>query len=590
MEPATTEPTDPRLESMSERIERLETRLAVIERRLGYGYPATPEPEDVHTEEESERAVDRRPAVGAVEVIPLIGRTIMILGGAFVLRAATEGELLSPSVGSTLGIIYALFWLVLADRAARAGRASATFYGIAMAVIAFPLLWESTAQFGSMGPLSSAALLAGITAAGLGVCALRDLHRLAWVIGLSSAASALGLAVATRVLWPFVASLLLLALTTVWMGWYRDWRSLAGFVAVPTCSAVLMTTLVVLIGDAERTASMVSAETVLGLQLALVLVYVGSFISRTLATSRELCLGPIVMGATAAAVGLGGAIALSRSGAVPGTALGIFGFLMGAACYGASFTLIDRAATRRTNFVFYTTLALAFTVVACEAVLHGPALPVTLGLAAVSAAWIGGWRQRATLSLHGALYLVAAGVTSGAIMGSIATLSVPGTLPGPWLTPATVFTLALALLCCAFPVATHGRTWGSLVRVPRFIFLLIAVLGLAGAALTLFGRWLPLDASGQLDAGVLAVARTGILALAAVGLAWLGRSTRLAEAHWLVYPVLVVGGLKLMLEDFRVGRPATLVISLALYGAALILAPGLTRRKRRSPEMPEASR
>ncbi|MDX1504016.1 MAG: hypothetical protein R3325_16780, partial [Thermoanaerobaculia bacterium] len=77
----------------------------------------------------------------------------------------------------------------------------------------------------------------------------------------------------------------------------------------------------------------------------------------------------------------------------------------------------------------------------------------------------------------------------------------------------------------------------------------------------------------------LASLRTAVLACAAVALAGLSRRPRLGEAVWLVYPALLAGGLHLLLEDLRAGRPLTLVVSFALYGAALILSPRLVRRR-----------
>jgi hypothetical protein len=66
----------------------------------------------------------------------------------------------------------------------------------------------------------------------------------------------------------------------------------------------------------------------------------------------------------------------------------------------------------------------------------------------------------------------------------------------------------------------------------------------------------------------------------AILLAWSCRLPRLKEAAWLVYPVLVAGGIHLLVEDLRSGRPLTLVVSFALYGSALILSPRLVRRGR----------
>jgi hypothetical protein len=47
-----------------------------------------------------------------------------------------------------------------------------------------------------------------------------------------------------------------------------------------------------------------------------------------------------------------------------------------------------------------------------------------------------------------------------------------------------------------------------------------------------------------------------------------------------VCPLLVLGGVKLLGEDLRHGRPATVFASLVLYGIALIVAPRLVRRNR----------
>ena len=55
--------------------------------------------------------------------------------------------------------------------------------------------------------------------------------------------------------------------------------------------------------------------------------------------------------------------------------------------------------------------------------------------------------------------------------------------------------------------------------------------------------------------------------------------------EWLVYPLLALGGLKLLTEDLLSGRAATLSASFLLYGTALTLAPRLARsgRDSRSP-------
>jgi len=51
-------------------------------------------------------------------------------------------------------------------------------------------------------------------------------------------------------------------------------------------------------------------------------------------------------------------------------------------------------------------------------------------------------------------------------------------------------------------------------------------------------------------------------------------------------PLLVVTGLKMVAQDFGQSRPATLFIALALYGAALIVAPRLRRARKATGDSP----
>jgi hypothetical protein len=81
------------------------------------------------------------------------------------------------------------------------------------------------------------------------------------------------------------------------------------------------------------------------------------------------------------------------------------------------------------------------------------------------------------------------------------------------------------------------------------------------------------------DNGAAAVAGTAVLAGLAILLALGARGGALPELGWLVYPLVAAGGVKLVFEDLREGRPATLVASLALYGLVLTLAPRLMKAR-----------
>ena len=68
---------------------------------------------------------------------------------------------------------------------------------------------------------------------------------------------------------------------------------------------------------------------------------------------------------------------------------------------------------------------------------------------------------------------------------------------------------------------------------------------------------------------------TRISTASSVTLALSSRYKRWPEARWLVYPVLILVGFKLFLEDFPNGEPVTLFIAFALVGSALILVAKL---------------
>ena len=80
--------------------------------------------------------------------------------------------------------------------------------------------------------------------------------------------------------------------------------------------------------------------------------------------------------------------------------------------------------------------------------------------------------------------------------------------------------------------------------------------------------------------GQVATLRTALLVSDVLALAWAARALDFVEGAWLIYPLLVLTGLKFVLEDLRAGQPATLLVGFALYGLALIVGPRLCRRSR----------
>jgi hypothetical protein len=151
-------------------------------------------------------------------------------------------------------------------------------------------------------------------------------------------------------------------------------------------------------------------------------------------------------------------------------------------------------------------------------------------------------------------------------------------------------TLAALGVASSLDFARESPVWGPAgVRAPELLLLAVLAWGafgvVAAAATAAFlgepGAAVPgAVGSAAVDPAALALLRMVVVAGAALLLAWVGRFRRYQEAVWLVYPVLVAGGFKLVLEDFLLGRAAELFAALGLYGAVLIVAPRVARASR----------
>jgi len=140
--------------------------------------------------------------------------------------------------------------------------------------------------------------------------------------------------------------------------------------------------------------------------------------------------------------------------------------------------------------------------------------------------------------------------------------------------------IALTTVACLFiPVAQHSDRWGVLAGLPQLIVLALSVWEVGGLMVAYIAPVVAGAGGPDADPAVLAALRTAVLSVASVTLALSSRHKRWPEARWLVYPVLVLVGVKLFLEDFPNGQPVTLFIALALVGSALILVARLLGRE-----------
>jgi hypothetical protein len=238
---------------------------------------------------------------------------------------------------------------------------------------------------------------------------------------------------------------------------------------------------------------------------------------------------------------------------------------------------IDRRKDNGRNVYYYTTLALVHVLAGFALVLGEPWLGTVFALLAVLAAGLWSRVGRSFMLVHCAVYLLAAGMVSGTLSYCARTLAAAET--GRWTSPGVVMLVVLAAGALSVWFASARRNEAG-EEVASGLRLVISLLFVAAVSACVVGYAAPLAgglADGSVDKGVLATVSTGVLALGTLLIAWVSRNARLREWAWLVYPLLVGVGVKMVAQDFKYSRPATLFIAMALYGAALIVAPRLRR-------------
>ena len=559
-----------RLTQLERAVRDLDSRLAYAERRaLGGGGGLPPETAAVPWDISQQRVFASPDITGPVG---LAGRTVMIFAGRT--SSAPWSIPDSSRAGSALPPVWRMpsrGWR--GPTARRRGTPLPDCCTAAPRVaIAYPLIWEATTRFQLLSGATSVAAVAVVTGAAFGVAWRRRLHLLAWAATVASLGTAAVLLVQTGAVAPYAAYLVALGVAALWLGYDRDWFGLRWPTAIAADLAVLGLTSRALSGQGlDRPA------TALLVQFLLLGSYLATIAARTLLRGRNVIPFEIAQTPAALVVGLGGAVAVARQTGSGAVALGIAALVIGGGCYAVAFAFVDRRQGRGRNFYFYTSLAFVLTLTGAAVLLPATSLVLTCSALALVSAWCASRFSRAALTLHSAVYLFAGALVSGLLAAAELGLAGSADVPWPPLSGSVWAVVAAAVACIVIPRASAGAEATALWQVPRASVALLLVSALGAIVMTLLAPRIAGLPGAGCDAGTLATLRTGVVALAAVALARLGRHDRFVELRWLLYPLLIGGGLKLLVEDLPHSRPATLFIALALYGGALILAPRLAR-------------
>jgi hypothetical protein len=531
-----------RLQALEEKLTRLTERVDQLEQR-GAAAPLPLPPQTWPLPEAEVGTPDTRTEMS--RWVTFLGRSCLVLGGAFLIRALTDGGVLSAGPGVAIGVAFAATWLVLAHRAAMAGaRLSAAFHAVVAALIAYSLILEATTRLGAMSAPAAALTLAGFTGLLLAV-AWRD--RLGWLAWLGVAACGLVSIVllrATGARTELIGVLMALAaLTFFWLG--ERWPPLRWVPAV-------LLDLVLLRGAFTSTPLPPVAFLALAV-LSLVVV-----LSRTVA-SRPLGAFEITQAIAGLAIAVGGGLRLAHDagtggGAVAGAMLAVSVLAVGFAGW-----VVPRRGDRGLDFLFYAALSLGLLSSAVGVVTTGNLRGVLWGGFAVVAVLVGRRSHPLILWSLAALLGLGAEVSTGSFAGEVS--------PGGVIAVGLILLAYLATVPRGRPTALAAVD-GLVLRVPAAALLLLA----SGGAAELFVHAFR---ALEVDPARLAAARTIAAVAIAVVLAVIRRTVERPDLSWVATLALVLGGLELGLVELPRGRPSTLLASFALYGAALILVPRL---------------
>jgi len=555
---------------MEDRIAALESRLAAFERRLNSLEGARAE---------ASTSIEEAPAPDLGEgflsnASTLIGSVLLIFGGAYLLRALTDLNFVPTALGIFLGATYALLWLFMAYRIARNDNqhTRALFYGASSVFLALPLLVEATTRFQLLSGTQGIVALTIFCTLSLLVAVARDQRILSWLITGGGIVTAFVILKASHSAIPAASFLIILGLGSLWAVYRQQWAGTQWLGALGADAGVVV---FVVLTTSEQWS--VQPLTALQLAVALLLTYLVSFGVRTHIRGHTVGMFETIQGILAIVIVLGAVSVASKAGQLDLVNVGVATLLLGACAYGLAFTPEIRAARGR-NFYFYSILALGLVVAGTALVISPTKAAVVWSIMALAMAWFSGRFDRVSLSLQCTFLLLAASVASGILATGLDALGGDASAEWPPMVPWHPIIALTTVACLFIKVAQRSDRWGVLAGVPQLIVLALSVWEVGGLMVVYLAPVLAGAGGADANPAVLAALRTAVLSAASVTLALSSRFKRWPEARWLVYPVLILVGIKLLVEDFPNGQPATLFVALALVGSALLLVAKLLSR------------
>ena len=556
------------IDRLASRLDALEQRVCALEESVGVTSPIAELPRPVAAVE----PMQQLPTATAVGVFSLLGRSMLGIAGAYLLRALADSNVAPSAVVATVAIVYALGWLVWASRAKSGDWLTGTIYACTSALILAPMLWELMLRFSVITAPVAATVVAGFAVAASVLAWKRELAPVLWVANLTAAALALGLAVASSQVVPFLAVLLLMVLIGECGALLGRESGVRIVVSLAADGAIWGTIFIYSSPESTRaTYPKLSATTLILPSLILFLIVGVSVVVRTVIARKRITVFEAMQ--TMAAFLLAASSLLYFGPAGSAVAFGIVCLALAGAGYAVTLMRFSGAGEKRNLAVFATwsgALMLAGGMFCLPAKVQWP----LLGAWGVAASWAGTRILRLHLELHGLAFLLAAAAGSGLLSWALSELA--GT-PAGAAGFAVYFITFCAIACYAGAARDRSEEWRL-----QAMSIVLALLVTAAVTALLVQEMMGLIALKVIPgAHHLAFIRTLMICLAAMGLAFGGARWGLTELTKIGYAILGLLAVKLALEDLRHGQLAFIAGSIFLFAITLIVVPRVARMGQR---------
>ena len=508
-----------------------------------------------------------KPTIEGNRAFAVMGRAMLGIAGAYLLRAVAESDLIPKSIVAGVAIAYAITWLVWGARTRAGSWFPSSVYACTSSLILAPMLWELTMRFKVMS--ASTAAFAVALFASVAFVLVRKPHQvnLLRIANIAAGSLCLALAIATHVTLPFIGVLLLMVAFSEY-AMIRE-RPSGARLLVAFAADLAVWIFVYIYSSPQSTRQDYPSVTPFWLPLpglALFLIFGASIFIKMIPLHGNITAFETLQVTIAFAIVTYSFLLFGPTG---GVILGILCLALSVVVYVAVFKPIE-CMREPFNTAVCASWSAALFLVGNWLFIPASWMPASMGLAAIAATVAGSRMRRLALEFHGALYLLIAAAASG-LSGYVARMAtgLPNEAP-PW---GIDLVSGCAVICYVAVNSYRGDLWQ--VKALHLVSACLAICSVT--ALTIHGLATLTSLVVHPATHHLAFIRTLTLCAVALALAFSGARWRRLELTRLGFAVLVLLAVKLVAEDLRHGHLGYTAAAICLVAITLIAVPRVGR-------------